>query len=487
MKKMKVMISYPPLRGKGSPMLTQNRQFQWYHVPSFIYPLVPAMAATLLDKEGFEVIWNDCITEGWKQDKFWSFFEQQKPDIIALETKTPVVSQHWQIINHIKRIHPECITVLVGDHVTALPGESMEKSSVDYVITGGNYDISLLEIAKYIRRDRDKLPKGVWYREDENIKSTGEFDLSYNLNDLPFINRPLTKAHLYGEKWKKRLPFFYTMVGRDCQWGKCAFCAWTTIYPKFRVRAPENLLDEIGMLIKEYGAKEIFDDTGTFPVGDWLRKFCQGMVERDFNKEILFSANMRYGALKPDIIKLMKKAGFRKLKMGLESANQKTLDLINKAVTVQQIIDESKLISSEGIDIQLTIIVGYPWETREDAQRTVDLAQKLMSEGHAEMLQATVLVPYPGTPLHKMGLESDWFRFDPHEYDRYDMAEPVFKTPDMTADEVMQMCESIYQAFLTPRYIWRHVRSIRGWESLNYIARGSKAVIGHLLDFRRRQ
>ncbi|UCD58617.1 MAG: B12-binding domain-containing radical SAM protein, partial [Candidatus Hydrogenedentota bacterium] len=138
-----------------------------------------------------------------------------------------------------------------------------------------------------------------------------------------------------------------------------------------------------------------------------------------------------------------------------------------------------------GIDIQLTVMVGYPWETKDDAQRTVDLARELMGRGHAEMLQSTVVVPYPGTPLHQMALERDWFRFDSREYERYDMAEPVLKTPDMSASEVMQMCRGVYQSFLTPRYILRHVSKIRNLQDLSYLARGSKAVVGHLLDFAR--
>ena len=479
---MKAMISYPPLEGKGSPMLTQNRQFQWYHVPSFIYPMVPAMAATVLDREGFEVIWNDCIAEGQSLKDFYDLIEREQPDLIALETKTPVVRQHWKLIGQAKKVSPNTGFVLMGDHVTALPNESMENSSVDYVITGGDYDSLLLGIAKHLRDDTP-LPAGIWYRSNGQIQNTGPFKLDYDLNDLPFIDRRLTKAHLYGEKWRKRTPFFYTMVGRDCYWGKCTFCSWTTIFPRFRVRKPEHLLDEIGFLIEEHGAREIFDDTGTFPSGGWLNKFCNGMIERGYNKKILFSANMRYGSLTPELPDLMKRAGFRKLKMGLESANQRTLDLLEKGIKVQQIIDDNRIISQAGIDIQLTVMVGYPWETRADAQRTIEMARKLMSDGHAEMLQATVTVPYPGTPLNKTALKNDWFRFDPMEYERYDMAEPVFKVPDMLPEEVIDMCRGVYQSFLNPRFILRQLSQIRSWNDLNYIFRGSKAVIGHLLDF----
>jgi radical SAM superfamily enzyme YgiQ (UPF0313 family) len=482
---MKIVISYPPLKGAGSPMLTQNRQFQWYNVPSFIYPLVPAMAATILDQDGFEVVWNDCIAEGWTYPQFIESFEHESPDLIAFEVKTPVIRQFWHIVDELKGRNPACKTVIMGDHVTALPRETMENSRVDYVITGGDYDFSLRDLARHLR-DGGPLPSGLWYRENGAIRTTGPFRLDDDLNVLPFHNRTLTKAHLYGEKWKKREPFFYTMVGRDCHWGRCTFCAWTTTYPRYRTRHYSKLLDEIGYLIEEHGAREIFDDTGTFPAGGWLRSFCRGLIEREYNDKVLFSCNMRYGYMgNLELPRLMKRAGFRKMKMGLESANQETLDRLNKGVTVQKIIEESRMLSQAGIDIHLTVMVGYPWETREDAQRTIDLARELMARGHAEMLQSTVIVPYPGTPLYEQAVENGWFKdgLDPTDWDRFDMREQLFNMPDMEPAEAMELCAQVYKTFLTPRYVLRHLGSIRSLQDLGYVWRGAKAVIGHLKDF----
>jgi radical SAM superfamily enzyme YgiQ (UPF0313 family) len=466
-------------------MLTQNRQFQWYHVPSYIYPLVSASAATLLARDGFDVLWNDCITTNQSWAQFCGFIEREQPQVIAFETKTPVVRQHWDILCRVKELAPGCRTVLMGDHVTALPLESMRRSAVDYVITGGDYDVSLAALARHLRDGTD-LPPGVYFRDGGSVKHSGPFRLDRDLNDLPLIDRRLTQAHLYGEKWRRRTPFFYTMVGRDCPWGRCTFCAWTTLYPRFRVRHPDHLLDEIGFLIEEHGAREIFDDTGTFPAGSWLRRFCNGMVERGYSEEILFSCNMRYGYVSlADLVELMKRAGFRKLKMGLESANQATLDRLDKGITVEQIVEESRLISEAGLDIHLTVMVGYPWETRDDAQRTVDLAGELMARGYAEMLQSTVIVPYPGTPLHGQALEHGWFRpdIDPLDYERYDMREPILAAPGMAPAEVMEMSARVYRSFLSPRFVWRNLKRIRAWRDIDYVWRGAKAVIGHLLDF----
>ncbi|MCM8782077.1 MAG: cobalamin B12-binding domain-containing protein, partial [Candidatus Omnitrophica bacterium] len=103
-KKFKVIISYPPLKGKGTPLLSQNRQFQWFKEPTYIYPVVPAYAATMLREAGFDVVWNDCIAERWHYDRFLKFVRDERPNLIALETKTPVVKQHWRIIDDLKNI-----------------------------------------------------------------------------------------------------------------------------------------------------------------------------------------------------------------------------------------------------------------------------------------------------------------------------------------------------------------------------------------------
>ena len=59
---MRISIASPPLPSdKGVPLLSQNRQFQWFTEPTYIYPVVPAYAATLLKGEGHQVTWDDGI------------------------------------------------------------------------------------------------------------------------------------------------------------------------------------------------------------------------------------------------------------------------------------------------------------------------------------------------------------------------------------------------------------------------------------------
>lgn len=440
-----------------------------------------------MSQSGHDVIWDDAIAEQKTYGDWLCSVERIRPDLMMIETKTPVVKRHWQTIDDVKNVSPQTKVALVGDHVTALPRESMEKSKADYVIEGGDYDFLLLNLVRHLD-GKEKLEPGVWYRMNGKIENTGRFKLNHILEGLPLIDRDLTKWRLYAYKNGnfKATPGTYMMAGRDCWWrneGGCAFCSWPTLYPTYRVMSPDRALGEIGLLIERYGVKEIFDDTGTFPAGAWLRKFCEGMIERGYNERIYFGCNARFAVLNRDDYRLMKKAGFRMLLFGLESASQETLDRLNKGITVHDIIDGCKWASQTGLEPHITIMVGYPWENRQDALRTLSLAKDLMERGGARTLQSTIVMPYPGTKMYKDALANNWFRIDARDYDRFDMSEPVLRSGDMTEQEVIEFCHNIYKIFLSPKYLLRHLSRIRSLQHLVFSLRGALKVLGHARDF----
>ena len=481
---MRVLIAYPPLSSqKGSPMLTQNRQFQWFHEPSFLYPCVPAQAASLLQACGHEVQWCDSHAEGKDWPQFLRLLLRFKPELVSIETKGPVVRQHWAIINEIKKLLPECQCVLMGDHVSGNPKETMTESLADFAFEGGDWDFMLQNLVEHLTH-QIPLKSGVWYRNGSNeIASTGPYTAYGDLDELPFIDRHLTNAHLYFEKWKKRLPFVWTMAGRDCPYGRCTFCSWTVTYPSFRTQSPQRVVDEIEYLVNDYGAKEVFDDTGALPTGHWLNQFCNELIDRKLNEKIIFDCNFRFDYFTPENCRLMKKAGFRKLILGIESASERTIDILDKNLNREQIIAGCRMATEAGLQPHLTLMVGYPWETREDAYQTLALAKELMLNGYAHHLQATVIMPYPGTPLFELCQRNGWIRFGPEEYDRYDMTEPVCVLTDMDEEEVVQMAGQFYKLYLHPKFLMHQMRNLRSIEDLDYMKRGAVAIWGHIKDF----
>lgn len=480
---MRIALVYPPLPSpKGVPLLTQNRQFQWFSRPTYIFPVVPATAATLLKQSGHEVLFLDGIAAELSPEVFLQRLDAFKPEFVVLETKTPVVKRHWQWIADYKKNHAVPVA-LVGDHVTALPEESMNASQVDFILTGGDWDF-LLKALVDAGLDATKAEPGIWYRTPLSVQSTGKFRLDHDLKTLPWIDRELVNWKLYAYKNGnfRRVPATYLMAGRDCWHAKCTFCSWTTLYPTYRTRDPIDVVNEIEYLVTQYGVKEIMDDSGSFPIGAWLQTFCTEMIRRKLPKKVRIDCNMRFGALTEAEYRLMRRAGFRLVLFGVESANQATLDRFCKCLKVEDVRKGARWASHAGLDVHLTFMFGHAWEGPKEIANTVALARELLAKGAASTLQCTLTIPYPGTPLFReleaTGglLTKDW--------DEYDMRRAVTRTPLATEEEIKSAIRAVYRGFLQPGAIWHRLTTTRTLFDFSFYWRGLRSLIGHLIDFK---
>lgn len=88
----------------------------------------------------------------------------------------------------------------------------------------------------------------------------------------------------------------------------------------------------------------------------------------------------------------MRNVNFRMLLFGLESANQCTLDKINKGVKIEDIKYIIKA-SKAGLEPHIAVMFGYPWESDRDAIRTLRLVWWLLKKGYAKTAQASVYNP----------------------------------------------------------------------------------------------
>ena len=224
------------------------------------------------------------------------------------------------------------------------------------------------------------------------------------------------------------------------------------------------------------------DDSGAFPVGEWLHTFCQGMIDRGYNKKVIMDCNMRFSMLTLEEYKLMKKAGFRFVLFGLESANQATLDRINKGEKIETMIESCRLAKQAGLSPHVTIMFGYPWETAGDIANTVKLGQELLKKGYAHSLQATIVIPYPGTPLNKECKENGWLTTE--DYEEYDMRRPVMKTP-VGDDALKEAVQAVYKFAFNPEFLARRVAGIRSIDDIKFFVHAGRQVMGHLLDFKK--
>lgn len=503
----KVAVGYPPIQtNKGVPLLSQNRQFQYFNSPTYIYPMVPAYAASMAKSKGYDVVWVDGIGAKQSYSDWLKQLDIERPDLLMIETKAPVIKYHWKTINELKEKFPEMAIALVGDHVTYDPKETMDNCRVDYIITGGDYDFMLTDLADSITK-QVPLVGGIWGRNGDKRVNLSEFikyehsekhgqeafwvsgplKQTHNLDDLPFVDRDLThwEYYAYENGNYKYTPATYMYSGKDCWWNRCTFCVWDhTINPKgtYRRFSPERLFAEVKHVVDNYGVKEIFDDAGTLFIGPPLKKFCELLIESGYNKKVVYGCNMRLNALTQEYYDLMGKANFRFILYGMESANQITLDKLDKGMKVHEIEEGARMAKKAGLEPHLTVMLGYPWETEEMAKETIALAKHCFQKGYVDTMQATIVIPYPGTPLYKECVEKDWLLVDKYDYEAFDMRAPVMKVP-FEKEKLYELTQELYSSFFTPQYMLRKVLSVRNKDDVKFLWFSGVKLIGHLLDF----
>src|SRR3989338_6935890 len=497
-----VVVGYPPIPSKkGVALLSQNRQFQYFNAKTYIYPMVPAYAATNIQHYGYKVYWMDGIAEEKSYDAWMDELAATNPDYLLVETKSPIAKKHWKIAYDLKEKLPFLKLIWVGDHISFFPEEMMENSPVDYLITGGDYDFMIVNLLNHIYYG-EELEGGIWWRKgDRDIKAkpkitkkykdgrvayaSGPASLRHKLDDLPFVDRTLTKWELYAyaNGNYKYTPATYMYNGRDCWWNRCTFCVWDhTLNPigSYRSFSPERLFAETKHVVDKYHVKEIFDDAVTMFIGPKLKRFCELLIESGYNKKVRYGCNMRFNALNQEYYDLMGKAGFRFILYGMESGNQKTLDKLDKGTKEVDAINGPRMARKAGLDPHITIMLGYPWESYKDAQRTIAIAKFAFKKGYYETMQATIVIPYPGTPLYKECKEKGWLLTD--DYDKFDMRQAVMKIP-FPKEKILELEQELYSSFMTPQYVTRKLLSIRSLHDAKYLFYMAKKLLGHLMDF----
>ena len=487
---MKIAFAYPPYTKNGHyPNLPQNRQFIYTASNEVrLYPVVMATAASWLKKNGHQVLWLDGITRRLATVEFRRCLREFKPELIVLETKTPVMTRVWAEVHRLKKENPEVKVVLVGDHATMFPQESFNRCQVDWVVAGGDYDFGLVGLVDHLVTGAKK-PAGVFYRTKRGVNSVGVFKRQ-SLSNLPQIDRELTRWRDYGEAYLFQ-PCAYMMSGRGCaitkkNCGACTFCVWEHALwgCQARFRTPEAVGREVAELYR-LGAKEVFDDaeSGALFDTDWLTRFGKVLKKEGVLGKVVISSNARADQLTKARCRQLKKLGYRLLKVGLESGNDETLKRINKKETIAQIKQGIKNAKDAGLRVMMTIMVGYPWEKEAEIKKTYRVARELLDykQRAGDCLQASVVVPYPGTPLWRQARTNGWLLVAEDDYAAFDMTKIILASPVPPRS----WCQRIWGLQSRPQFIVRSGLTVRNPEEFWVLMRGARSLVGHLVDFKK--
>jgi anaerobic magnesium-protoporphyrin IX monomethyl ester cyclase len=130
----------------------------------------------------------------------------------------------------------------------------------------------------------------------------------------------------------------------------------------------------------------------------------------------------------------------------------------------------------------VTVMVGYPWENEQEIKNTISFVKKLFQKGLIFTMQATLVIPYPGTPLFTEAKKKGWLKTQ--KWADYDMRKAVLKTR-VCEKKLKTYLQSLYASFATPRFVFRTLKSIRGLDDIKYIAFQGLKFFSKSLDFKK--
>lgn len=471
----------------NTPLPRAKLQGQFKDVANILPPLGIGYMAAVLEKNGFSPKIIDCLPLGMSVEALIEELKREKPDIVGFSSTVIFINTTKEAARMVKEALPETVVILGGPHVTSLPEETMQCKDFDIgVLHEGEY--TFLELAEALEKDRglmcrkEKLAKikGIVFRDaNEKLVFTDQRPLICNLDELPFPARhlfPPLGVYSPVEASFKRRPYAHLMSSRGCPY-QCIFCDSKIFGHTVRVRSPENVIAELELLVKKYGVREVrfFDDTFTF---DRKRVFelCRLMKERV--PDLVWTAITRVNCVDPEMLKAMADAGCWQISYGLESGNQRILNIMKKGTTLEQGRNAIKWTKAAGMETRAYFIFGMPGESAETINDTVRFAKEL----DLDVVTFYNVTLMPGNELYQIANREGRILHRNYEHYNPSISEETkfaYVPEGMTEEALRAAVRRAHKEFyLRPRYILKMLLSIRGLGDVHRLWTGARLILG---------
>lgn len=401
-------------------------------------------------------------------------------DCIGITAVSTFASRVHELIDVLKTNNIKTPIIVGGPHATVLP-ESCLKHGADYVVMGEG-EVTMLELVNAITSGDDpRNIKGVAFLNGNTFCKTSGRKLIDNLNDIPLPARellPMDKYKSSGARAKKQ-PSHSLFTSRGCP-GYCSFCNKLIFGTRVRYFGVDRIVEEFLLLKEKYGAQDvaIWDDN-FLADREFAHDVCAALIKNKFSRS--WSIEARIDSVDRDILQHAKKAGCDFIAYGIESGSQRVLDAMNKRITLEQIRQVIKMTQEVGINIRAYFMMGMPYETLADMDKTISFSQEL----NVDIATFTLFVPLPGTLDYKRARQTGTFP-QPEYY--FHKVYPEFNFPDaplyipdgMTAKELLAKHKKAYnQYYFRWRYLLKSLLSIRTSQDVIRNIKGMLNLIGN--------
>lgn len=357
--------------------------------------------AASLERWGYEVTIYDW-TNHLSSSAYQEFVRRLAPDVVGMKVFTfniPVVLKTLELI---RQVAPGARIILGGPHPSATDPEEIftDFPGVDYAIQG-EAESSLPRLLSYLEGSPENLEAipGLVWREGEAVYVNPKFyeedldRLGHPASDKLDLRRQLSSGLM--EKTGGLASVVPTT--RGCP-GACGFCSVHQISgKKVRSHSPEHILAEIEYLVSEFQVRHlIFIDTNFLYNRDHAAAVCEGLLKRGLQLTWECVSDVSWYNCDPALYRLMVRSGCRMMQIGVESGSDRVRQLMGLAGSVREVQEQVQLLHRNAIQPWGWFLIGFPGETREEINQTINLALSL------PFVQVSVdlCYPLPGTKAY---------------------------------------------------------------------------------------
>jgi anaerobic magnesium-protoporphyrin IX monomethyl ester cyclase len=304
-----------------------------------------------------------------------------------------------------------CIAIVGGSDATDHAAEYL-KAGADYVLIGEGEE-TLGELLEVLLRNAstplDSILGLAFERDGQAVQTPRRPDIK-DLDALPFPAWDLVDINKYREIWYARHGYYSMNVAtsRGCPY-HCNWCAKPIWGQRYHVRSPENVASEVGWLKRTYSPDHIWfaDDIFGLKPG-WIEQYADEIDTR--KAHVPFKSLQRVDLLlKGKTVEALQRSGAQRVWVGAESGSQKILDAMEKGTRVEHIYEAARRLQAAGIEVGFFLQFGYPGETREDVERTLQMVRDCRPDD----IGMSVSYPLPGTRFfaavqHELGSKQNW-------------------------------------------------------------------------------
>lgn len=340
--------------------------------------------------------------------------------------KDPILNK---MLDHILSLEPDVVGIsAIFSHqlpVGAMLGRALREGSGLSVVFGGScftegveqflthYPHSADAIVKgdgegalkaLLQNDMDPtgIP-GVFYRAKQEIVSTPSvFQKDIDAFGAPDFSDYDLHAYYSPE------PVVPILLTRGCYWRKCTFCVhYFSAGDTYRVGSMDEVINKLSRLV-DLGVRNFYFVDEMLAPGYFV-KLSEAIREAGLDISY-FALSKPNKTFTPKVFEAMARSGCRYIMWGLESGNQRVVDLMGKGTVVEEIPDILANATRAGIYNHLYMICGFPTETRAEFRDTLDFLRTHAE--HIHVVHRSLFSLEVGSPIYaspeKFGIVDTW-------------------------------------------------------------------------------